>query len=465
MKRRLPHSLVLAVQLSSEFRGMECQGSDFRWYPDSTMSLEDFLFDRLFGSFDGGVAILEWRPCTSRFPEMSKAALDDVKRALDRCASERATIRYWGRRWFTNAAANTLAIGKTAFLESPGTQAALVVCSGPSAEEVLNGIREIPSASRPMIVCVSSALAACVWRSVVPDFVVATDPGFWGARHLDRAFPCDDDQHPIIAAPLTASLPAAARSLVLPLDTALPYEAGFLGALDCVALRCRPSGTVSGTALSLALTATTGPVFVCGLDLASSDIVSHASPSAFDPYVDGFSDRLKPSYSKRWERGISQFPVRSGRFRIGRPYSVYSSEIGRMGFTRSVTRIAGSPVRLDSMIELEAEGFMKTLRAEACRGGVKVLVGRHDAPGSGERAERVRGIVLSWRERAICALESCGNGSLDRDGLSMAEAFGGRACAGFMADIARGGTGGAFLQEALLATRRNAELITGGLER
>jgi hypothetical protein len=61
-------------------------------------------------------------------------------------------------------------------------------------------------------------------------------------------------------------------------------------------------GTVTASALDLALALSSGPLYFAGMDLGTRDIQSHARPYALDAYVNAGTNRLEPYYSRSWER-------------------------------------------------------------------------------------------------------------------------------------------------------------------
>ncbi len=461
LKKRLPDTLVASLQLSSEFRGFERPGSDIRRYPDDPIGVDAFLFTRLDASFDGGVAVLEWKPCVERFRTEYAETMSGVKSALDRLASERATIRHWGYRWLSNAARNACRVERTARLAARGNRPTLVVCAGLSSERVLDCVAALPAADRPAVVCVSSAAAACAARGVSPDLVVTTDPGFWGARHLDRLRAVT----PVIVAPLTAALDSGNALPLLTLDGGLPYERDFASVLGHGGLPCPPSGTVAGTAILVAIETSVSGVFVTGLDLASNDIVSHARPNALDPFVAPRPARLEPAHSSVWIRETGLYPIRAGGFRFGRAHAAYAAELSGIRFGRLVTRCSSGAVPIPSMRDLDEDGFMDSLAGSLrVAGRDKPAFAFETAHPEPLRRERATAVVEAWLARSLSALETRSHdGTSDREGLAVAEALGGRRTAAFVADTSRGGTGAEYLDEAVAGVRDGARRLADGV--
>ena len=76
-------------------------------------------------------------------------------------------------------------------------------------------------------------------------------------------------------------------------------------------------GTVTASALDLALTLSAGNIFLAGMDLSVQDIRSHARPYGFDHLFFGAASRLRPVYS--------QYFIRSGDIKAGGSHDVYAA--------------------------------------------------------------------------------------------------------------------------------------------
>jgi hypothetical protein len=78
----------------------------------------------------------------------------------------------------------------------------------------------------------------------------------------------------------------------------------LLRAAGLPVFRLPARGTVSATALDLALGITNGKVYVCGMDFAMRDIQTHARPYVFDTMIYEKSRRVSPWYTRRFERAL-----------------------------------------------------------------------------------------------------------------------------------------------------------------
>jgi hypothetical protein len=92
-------------------------------------------------------------------------------------------------------------------------------------------------------------------------------------------------------------------------------------------------GTVTASALELALELSNGHIFLAGMDLSVSGIRSHARPNGFDHLFFGNATRLRPVYT--------QYFIRSNTIKAGGSLDVYAAWFK--------SRIASFPKRVFSM--------------------------------------------------------------------------------------------------------------------
>ena len=57
-----------------------------------------------------------------------------------------------------------------------------IIAAGPSLQKILPFLAEIKK--RSVLVCVDTALKACLYQNVEPDFIILTDPQYWAFRHI-----------------------------------------------------------------------------------------------------------------------------------------------------------------------------------------------------------------------------------------------------------------------------------------
>jgi len=313
LKKKFPLSSVISLHCSSFF---PCGGtnknipaeSEFNWNPSLPQSLEDFLESHLADAGAENIKLIDWKPSVNIY---GNACLELVSRTVE-CiriiSAGRKTVRNFGKRWFKNALHN-LALLQNPVFAIPGTAPVLVCASGPGLEGSLQEIAEWEKKPfRPFIIAVSSAAPALLCRGIKPDLIITTDGGSWAYFHITESIrECEkiSAEKPVIASSLTAELPSQTknyRNLVLRdgslWQDILLKSAGILTA----SLAFPQRGTVSISALDLAFYLTKGNVYICGMDFAHSDLLTHARPYAFDKLAEQRQNREEPYYSLLFER-------------------------------------------------------------------------------------------------------------------------------------------------------------------
>ncbi|MDR2210685.1 MAG: DUF115 domain-containing protein [Spirochaetaceae bacterium] len=338
LQKQFPGSRIITLHCSAFYGGQKDLSAagfltkgDLCWYPGCGRELEPFLEDLLTGTEGSGVKLIEWRPSINAYGSACLELAGRTVECLKRIAANRITVRNFGRRWVKNALRNLGILGNP--LKVRGGERPLVVCAaGPSLEDVLDHIAEwkdLPGG--PLVMAVSSAVPALLHRRILPDMVITTDGGEWALFHLfescrefpgkapvepckippqgavaaagsgrgaDQPFP-----HPIIAAGFTAALPSQIEpwpALVL-CDGSLWQEL-LLGAFHIPFLSFPQRGTVSASALDLALYLTAGRVYIAGLDFTHRDLKTHARPHAFEKTLERCASRFRPLYSQNFIR-------------------------------------------------------------------------------------------------------------------------------------------------------------------
>ncbi|MDR2181413.1 MAG: DUF115 domain-containing protein [Treponema sp.] len=316
LKRRFPRARIYGLHSSAFFSRPEAGkvsriAPDAIWTPERKISLEDFLEDALDGIAVENVRIVEWRPGIDAYGTESLALLARVTEIIRRIHANRVTGKAFARRWVRNFLRN-LDLLDGAVTHTPGNAPVVVCASGPDLEEAIPLIsRHRPSV---FLAAVSSAAPALLARDLVPDLIVASDGGPWALLHLYET--CRGGTRQVYAAALSAALPSQlSGGALLPFRDGSLYQELVLG--TTAFLRFPQRGTVSASALDIALVLTSGPVYAAGLDLAHRDLRTHARPYAFDTLADTAATRCRPAYSQAFER--------EARIRSSNANSIYAA--------------------------------------------------------------------------------------------------------------------------------------------
>lgn len=360
------------------------------WAP-GTQTLEEFLQDVFEETGPEGVVWEVWPAFERWAPEV---VLDWSRRFRDLFRAVQGswlTHRRFGPRLWKNALRNFVGWEHRLVLE-PGTRPIVIAASGPSLDEGW----EVLSSNRHRfdLWALPSSFETLVCRDLVPDVGVATDGGFYAREHLQRLA---STQVPVLAALSSAPDPVLETRPCLFFGQGLPIEQALLASRGST-VQVPSQGTVAVTALRLALAATTGPVFIAGLDLSFRGYRGHTSPHTVDRRLGALGDRLTPPEGLWAQRFFEQATVVHEGLRTSPAMVTYAQWFrSRARFARSVFRIAPSALHWDSMSEVSWN------EAQAMWRGSSAVPVRWVAAGSSEgksgRREAARRVLADLEER------------------------------------------------------------------
>jgi hypothetical protein len=398
-----PGARVLLVSYSPEVARLALPAPVPSWDPSMPGTVAEFL-RRHLGELDvEGLRVLEWPPCARLFPEVSRQANAAVRQVVQELNGSFVTSVGAGRRWVRNSVANCL------FLDRPlsgrpcaGSRPVVICAPGLSLEAAIHAILEVRG--RVEVWALPSSVPCLADAGLLPDLVVMTDPGYYAVHHLAfDPLPCP------IAMPLSAARgtwglrwsPGGLRGHLV-LSQPVPFELALLEAVGLAAPSVPPHGTVAATAVDLALSSTSGPVIVAGLDMCFSDLLSHARPNAFDRLLLVQAGRLSPFEGLLHARASSQNARREPGTGIRtspalRTYAGWFDQPGA-GSSPRVRRLLPSPVALAGMSDLTIEGLrglVGNLPAGPRGPQLSPVAGY---PVLDERKRIVHGLVRRWRE-------------------------------------------------------------------
>ncbi len=261
---------------------------------NDTAQFEDALFSYMGEEGICACRFLSWLPSAKIFPEQEKAAWQSIKNVLLKSRAALATHSYFASRWIKNAVAFCLTAKRTARIR-PGSIPVIIAASGLSLQDALSPLKKVRAGV--FLIAVSSAALPLLNAGILPDLVIATDGGFWAHSHLEILA-----RYPDI--PIAVSAEAACPKNLLRANTVIPLEFpdGFESRLaaECgfTSVPAERNGTVSGTALQLALSITDNAVFLCGLDLAPSPGMQHCRPNRLEQKAAAQDFRLMPKENR-----------------------------------------------------------------------------------------------------------------------------------------------------------------------
>jgi len=358
LKKRVPgakiitlHAMRQSEYISRVDSSVADNAPDSEWFPETEISIRDFLEREIPDSEAREIKILEWRPALALYGKAYLSLMEEAADFIRQADANTRTVAAFGRRWFKNFFKN-LEIIKTVICPFQLSVPLLVTGAGPGLEDSLirKEFRETATncarntcghntcgpgngfpRDRVFIMAVASSVPALKARNIIPDMVISTDGGNWARFHLYDLF--RSPAYPLAAA-LTAALPSQCEGCsILPISDGSLWQTIILRELQIPFIILPQRGTVSASALDIAFTLTEGDVYIAGIDLANQDIRSHSRPYSLDRFLEEKEGRLNPVYSQSY--------CRSSMLKAGGSYGIYASWFEK--------QLAAYPKRLHSL--------------------------------------------------------------------------------------------------------------------
>jgi hypothetical protein len=316
LRKRFPNARIIALHVEKIDIESMIESPDSHWFPETGISLQDFLETEIQDSLAAEIRLLEWRPALSMYGEAYLALVKETVEFLKRTDASTRTLNTFGRRWFRNFFKNLDIIKKVIYLPRL-SMPLLVTGAGPGLEDIIPVIQK--ERDRLFILAAASSVAALKNENIIPNLVISTDGTAWARFHLYELFNGSLPAKPSpVAAALTATLPSQAETLpVMPISDGSFWQTLILNTLKIPHIVLPQRGTVSASALDLALALSENKIFIAGIDLANRDIRSHARPYSLDFFTNEKAERINPVYSQTYKR--------SSLIKEGGSYDIYAS--------------------------------------------------------------------------------------------------------------------------------------------
>jgi hypothetical protein len=296
LNRRFPDATVIALHIDDSFL---VQGRCHSWHPANgnvTSFLESIIPD-IEAQF---VQIIEWRPACAIYGSRYVNLLSETVAFIKQIDANARTAGVFGRRWVKNFFKNLDCIQTVCTVPRPPGPV-IITGAGPSLEKVLPVIQRHHRTGTAFIIAVSSSVPALRAYSIMPDMIIATDGGTWALFHLYECMRGSPSF--VLAASMIAALPSQCSTVpVVPITDRSLWQTTILNRLHIPYVSLVQRGTVTASAIDLALCISTGNIGIAGIDLGHSDIRSHARPNAFDRLQEEQASRYNPVYSQRFIR-------------------------------------------------------------------------------------------------------------------------------------------------------------------
>ncbi len=204
-----------------------------------------------------------------------------ISRNIDKQAINMRTLERFSTLWLSNMCKNLPNLEKLDGIVRYKNKAknipAFVLAAGPTLDEVLPFLHEVKK--RCILICVDTALRACLAAGVEPHFIVLVDPQYWNARHIDGLQTKES-----ILITESAAYPSVFRfkcreiilcSSLFPLGKYVEKFTGIKGELAA-------GGSVATSAWDFARFIGCEKIYMAGLDLSFPNKKTHAKGSTFE---------------------------------------------------------------------------------------------------------------------------------------------------------------------------------------
>ncbi len=209
------------------------------------------------------------------------------------------TLNRFSRLWVSNICRNL-----PLSAQFPGVSAfsgrfegipALLLAAGPTLTSLLPHLGKLKE--RMLLVCVDTALKACLRTGIEPDILVLTDPQYWNSRHLDR---CHSPSS-ILISDLSTYPPALRGEWSKAFFCSTPFPLGeFFESRTEVKGKLKSGGSVATAAWDFIRQSGVDEVYCAGLDLAFPKGETHYRGSTFEERLHSFSTRTAGIETSSW---------------------------------------------------------------------------------------------------------------------------------------------------------------------
>jgi len=273
------------------------------------------------------IKIIEWRPSLNHYKEIYLKLFSQAADFLKRADAEKRTEAAFGKRWVKNFFRNIGNIKKNILYKQ--TEIPVIITgSGPCLEQALPEIKKAQDFC--LIIAASSSLMALSHAGVKADIIISTDGGSWALCHIYPGIRnnllCDNGARSAdsfsyksaLAVNLCACLPSqCADTPQLVINDGSFWQSIALHELSIPSVLIPSKGTVTATALELAMILSRGNIYLAGMDFSVDDIRTHVRPYGFDFIFSGGANRFLPVYS--------QIFTRSSLLKQGGSMDIYAS--------------------------------------------------------------------------------------------------------------------------------------------
>ena len=312
LKEKFINSKIITLHVNESFQEKEIPA----FYSTEPEKVRQFLEKELKEINTSLVKIIEWRPSMNIYRDEYVKLLSITVEFLKQDNAEKRTVSAFGKRWFRNFFKNLKIIEKGILYKTTDIPV-IITGSGPSLEAAIPLIKE--NQNNCLIIAASSSIMALAENGISADIIAAADGGNWAKPHIYPLFRnknCFEKSH--LAINLCAAVPSQCEEKpFLFLNDGSFWQNIILHDMKIPSVMIPQRGTVTASAIDLALTLSSGNIYLAGVDLCTKDIRTHVRPYSFDYLLSENSNRYSPVYSKSF--------IRSNMIKGGGSLEIYAA--------------------------------------------------------------------------------------------------------------------------------------------
>jgi hypothetical protein len=298
LQEKFKNSKIIVLHVDNSFPSMGVT----ELYSTETTAVENFLEKEIPDIDPSLIRIIEWRPSMNHYREAYVKLFSQVVEFIKRTDAQNRTTAAFGERWVRNFFKNLKLLNQILLYRKTDIPV-IITGSGPDLEKALPVIGEVQDEC--LIIASSSSVMSLAHNGVQADIVITADGGAWALWHIYPYFRniAGNTSSAAFAANLCAALPSQCEDTpFLIINDGSFWQSIILHELALPSVIVSQKGTVTASAVELALVVSGGNIYLAGVDLSVKDIRTHARPYGFDRILSDNSSRIYPVYSQSFIR-------------------------------------------------------------------------------------------------------------------------------------------------------------------